>query len=273
MIDALEFAEVDVGIAVSDHPDAGTQLEKFCRGETPAIVPVAMAYGGTDAPRLSHLCVLTHYRSKAWLHQLFARAWRCSPGVAYDDDYCVAFCPDDVRLCAVVDALKEEQQAGIRLAQDEVVRDGDHGAPKDIIVVEDGELTRLTNRFEFATTPASEVEPAVPNRQDPKVARWTLLGMGYSATQVDRMLAAAVDQPVPEELTLQDRIEEASQQLEAYQRKTAFALARATGVQVASAHFELVNRRLKELIGKERSAYDEPDDTAAIATHAPRVRR
>lgn len=86
------------------------------------------------------------------------------------------------------------------------------------------------------------------------------------------MLAAVSQAPPANELTLAERIREKQHQLKAYQRRTAFLVARTLGVKATSTHFELVNRRMKASMGS-RDTFDESDFHEALAKHSPRIRR
>lgn len=274
MVRDLGFDARDVALVISDNAEAGDLLQAYCEGRIPVAVTVAMAYVGTDAPNMTHLCVLTHYRSKSWLHQLFARVWRRSPGIEYEDDYCVAFCPDDERLVTVVDELRAAQQVGV-LASEEP-DEGDEpradGASREAapIVVERSALTELRHTFALGGSGGDVAVPRGAVVPDAGMTREVLRLQGYSDRQIAAMLGALNLEREADERPLFERLESLAGQLERYQRKTAFLLSQSSG---RPPDFRKVNSELKvRMGGKERDRFTEADYTAALAVHAPQVR-
>jgi superfamily II DNA or RNA helicase len=229
LLSDLGFSPEEVALVISDNPESTALLERFCSGRIPVAITVAMAYVGTDAPKMSHLCVLTHYRSKAWLHQLFARVWRCCPGVDYGDDYCVAYCPDDPDLVEVVERIREMQQIGVRVSeeQQEPVRTGTAPSPAASVVVEASELTTLRHRFEFVGD-ADEVVRQARSRPSPEQTATLLRGLGYVEPEISRMLAVS-DVVTRDIRPLPERLARLAEELERYQRRTAYLVADARG--------------------------------------------
>jgi len=273
MIRDLGFDAHDVALVISDNAEAGDLLQAYCDGRIPVAVTVAMAYVGTDAPNMTHLCVLTHYRSKSWLHQLFARVWRRSPGIEYENDYCVAFCPDDERLVAVVDELRAAQQVGILASKELNDREARlDGTPHETapIVVEKSALTELRHTFALGGSSGDVAVSRSAGIPDADMTRDVLRLHGYSDRQIGAMLGALQLERGVDERPLVERLESLAAQLERYQRKTAFLVSQNTG---RPPDFRKVNSELKlRMGGKERDRFTEADYTSALAVHAPQVR-
>lgn len=274
MLDELRLDSREIGLVVSEERESRAILQDYCDGRLSVIITVAMAYVGTDAPYTTHLCVLTHYRSKPWLHQMFARAWRLCPGMAYEQDYAVAFCPDDPMLIAVVDELKRAQQVGVLAARDAEQREAQRRASMrepNPLIIESSQLTAFRHRREFAATGDMEVRREVSRTLPPvETTRGALRALGYDAAAIAVMLAAA--EPARPEATLQERLAELGERLETYQRRTAFIVAdhRASGLRP---DFHEVNRLLKDAMGGvAREAWSEADFEMALLTHAPAIR-
>lgn len=70
-----------------------------------ALVTVAMAYEGMDAPDVTHIACLTHIRSKPWVEQMAARACRAQSGVPRG----YVYGPDDRLLRSVFEEIEGDQ--------------------------------------------------------------------------------------------------------------------------------------------------------------------
>ena len=86
-----------VRLATSDERDAHETLAAYrLRSEPSALVTVAMAYEGLDAPEVAVVAALTHIRSRPWLEQMVARATRVDPHAGpYEGQRALVFHPDD----------------------------------------------------------------------------------------------------------------------------------------------------------------------------------
>ncbi len=86
-----------VRLATSDERDAHETLATYrLRPEPSALVTVAMAYEGLDAPEVAVVAALTHIRSRPWLEQMVARATRVDPNAGpYEGQRALVLHPDD----------------------------------------------------------------------------------------------------------------------------------------------------------------------------------
>ena len=86
-----------VALAVSDERGAHEALAAFrLTPEPSALVTVAMAYEGLDAPEVAVVAALTHIRSRPWLEQMVARATRVDPNAGpYEAQRALVLHPDD----------------------------------------------------------------------------------------------------------------------------------------------------------------------------------
>lgn len=102
---------VHSGLAISDEPEAHSQVQSFRESVLPALVSVQMAYEGLDVPAISHLICLTHIRSRPWIEQALARAWRATPNKIE----CHAFVPQDPMMVDIVQAIEADQQKVLQI--------------------------------------------------------------------------------------------------------------------------------------------------------------
>lgn len=109
-----QIGENRIALAISDENKAAKRVKQFRQSEKDIMVTVAMAYIGVDAPRISHLCCLTSYRSPSWLRQMLARAWRISPDVSdySKEQYAVCFVPNDPKWKKAIEAIKRAKSIG-----------------------------------------------------------------------------------------------------------------------------------------------------------------
>jgi len=85
------------------------------RKQYECLVTVGMAYEGLDVPDISHLVALTFTRSKAWITQMIARAWRVDyqgvkKGYTWAMQRAFLFVPDDKGMNDILDKLRKEQK-------------------------------------------------------------------------------------------------------------------------------------------------------------------
>ncbi|WP_442918988.1 DEAD/DEAH box helicase [Methylobacterium sp. WSM2598] len=106
----------DARIAVSSEPEAHAALASFRLAPEPAaLVTVAMAYEGLDAPEVAVVAALTHIRSRPWLEQMIARATRVDPQAGpYGEQHAVVFHPDDPLFARFRARIEAEQGAAAR---------------------------------------------------------------------------------------------------------------------------------------------------------------
>jgi superfamily II DNA or RNA helicase len=96
---------IDVLIAHSDDEESEKNIRMMRDGKATAIVTVAMAYEGMDAPRITHIGALTYYRTKPWIDQMIARGVRRYK----NKSRCYVFCPDDPMLVEIIELIRQEQ--------------------------------------------------------------------------------------------------------------------------------------------------------------------
>lgn len=102
---------VHSGLAISDEPEAHSQVQSFRESVLPALVSVQMAYEGLDVPAISHLICLTHIRSRPWIEQALARAWRATGNKIE----CHAFVPQDPMMVDIIQSIEADQQKVLQL--------------------------------------------------------------------------------------------------------------------------------------------------------------
>lgn len=104
--------------ATDDAPAAIAIIDRFKGDKGPecdALATVAMAYVGMDCPAVTHMAVLTRYRSKPWIEQMIGRATRFDPraGLSWDDQRAFIFVPDDAKMNAIIADILAEQIAAL----------------------------------------------------------------------------------------------------------------------------------------------------------------
>lgn len=97
-------------IAVSDDgDDAKIAIDRFkgkARPHCDILVSVAIAYEGLDVKEITHVALLTKYRSRPWVEQAISRANRAAEGKTHG----YVYAPDDPSLRAILDKIEHEQQ-------------------------------------------------------------------------------------------------------------------------------------------------------------------
>jgi superfamily II DNA or RNA helicase len=119
---ALKFLQkmgIDADIATSEQTDAHLTIERFRHKEKPylkAIVTVAMAYEGMDAPAADVLCCLTHIRSKEWIEQMIHRVTRNDRNnpLPWEHQFATIFAPKDKFFLDIMAKIKAEQAPFVR---------------------------------------------------------------------------------------------------------------------------------------------------------------
>lgn len=276
--------------------DAMTKLDCFCENKSmpgsnkPVIgaVTVAMAYVGTDAPDVTHLCCLTNYRSAPWLHQMIGRAWRLysDKTIPYEDQYCVVFAPDDPLWQSAIEDLKRLQQAGIIMMSKDTQEEqetGDeqkNGEANDIIV-DWSKLTSLYHKYEFifdkAKTRQAVLDPSdakasniIPNRNNLEAL---LHNAGLNVDEISVMLSALEYIRTHDGKSVKQRNIEASDDLEGYQRKTVKILEQLLGRKAHEGKnlYAIVNGELKRWTN-QRDELNPQEKRRALANVAPKIR-
>ena len=94
---------INTGIAISDETRSLAAIKSFREGGYEAMVTVAMAYEGMDAPRCTHLVHLGGYRSVPWLTQCIARVWRAGRPIK---PFCALFTPADPLMTRAIESIR-----------------------------------------------------------------------------------------------------------------------------------------------------------------------
>lgn len=132
---------VHSGLAISDEPEAHSQVQSFRESVLPALVSVQMAYEGLDVPAISHLICLTHIRSRPWIEQAMARAWRATPSKIE----CHAFVPQDPMMVDIIQSIEADQQRVLQIKTERQASAGSGNKNRDRLTVPIGsELDTVT---------------------------------------------------------------------------------------------------------------------------------
>ena len=94
---------IKTGLAISDEAKSLSVIKAYRNVEFEALVTVAMAYEGMDAPKCTHLVHLGLYRSVPWLTQCIARAWRAGQPLK---PHCVLFTPADPLMAQAIETIR-----------------------------------------------------------------------------------------------------------------------------------------------------------------------
>lgn len=112
-IKRLRQPHISVALAISDEgAEAQESIKLFRQQKRDVLVTVGMAYEGLDAPKISHIALLTHVRARPWIEQVLGR------GVRRDGQHkakCFIYAPDDPWLRDVIARIKAEQEPYVRL--------------------------------------------------------------------------------------------------------------------------------------------------------------
>lgn len=113
----LQYLKVMTGLKVriatsEDSPEAAENIKALKSGKVDALVTVAMAYEGLDAPSISHIACLTNIRTEEWITQMAARAVRIDPQAGpYEAQQAHIFAPNDPMMLEISRKIEAEQQA------------------------------------------------------------------------------------------------------------------------------------------------------------------
>jgi superfamily II DNA or RNA helicase len=115
-------------IATSDDDKAIEIIKEFKFGSLNLLVSVAMIYEGFDSRPLTHVILLTRFRSVSWIEQVIARAVRIDPEAGpYHTQQGFIFAPDDPLFRSVVDIIKHEQIQSAKSTDPAEGRSGSEG--------------------------------------------------------------------------------------------------------------------------------------------------
>lgn len=288
------FSPDEVVLVTSADEDPKGKLAAFKKNQpyNGASVPVriaitvAMAYVGMDAPDISHICVLTFYRSAPWIHQMLARAWRLYQmlhNIPYDKQYCVAFVPPDRRLDEIIAKIRDSIRVGWREPK-ENSGDGGGGEP-DTTIVEYGKLIEQWRKF--ALDPESMRARARDLGYDKDLIdleklRDVLMVQGLPGDVVAEMMAVATMRlsNTPKTRNPQEQYEYDRSKLEQYQAETVnqlmilFGWPYQTEKDKWQATKIYVSARLKENFnGRAVKELDADEMSRALDNVAPRLRQ
>lgn len=152
----VERHRLDAVIAVAEDEDAHTTLSTFRgnknkAGPHDALVTVAMASVGFDVPCITHMVYLSNIRSIPYAVQVMMRAGRADPqasamGAPPSAQRGFVWCPDDRRMRAVIQWLKNEQRRGARESMEEESSGDDKGSTesRDVFIPLSAKPTRVS---------------------------------------------------------------------------------------------------------------------------------
>jgi len=139
-----KYPDIRFFLAISDTGDAHTKIDEFKACKEPAfLVTVAIAYEGLNVPNISHILALTYYRSKGWIHQMLARAWRKTEW----KDLCHAWVPKDEMMTRIIEKLSKEQMDYFESSPGVVCGPGGGGGVGEKIVPIGSRMTTLETRY------------------------------------------------------------------------------------------------------------------------------
>lgn len=98
-------------IAISDDPKSSDYITIFRDSKAPWLVAVRMVSEGVDIPRLRIGVYATNITSEVFFRQALGRLVRMQP--EYDDQDAYLYLPEDVRLLAYAQQIKQERQHAI----------------------------------------------------------------------------------------------------------------------------------------------------------------
>jgi hypothetical protein len=126
-----QYPQIDVRIAISDEGAASTAvLKDFCRGRGEVVITVGKAYVGMDAPRISHIALLTYIRQRGWIEQAISRGVRINPDASagsWSRQRCRVYSPRDPLLLEIIREIEADQQQAIEEQIEDEESDGKEG--------------------------------------------------------------------------------------------------------------------------------------------------
>lgn len=202
----LRQKNINAEVAISDKRDSCLSIERFREKKVECLVTVAMAYEGLDVPSVTHLAVLTGYRSVPWLLQAFARAWRANGS----KDRCWAFVPDDPKMNRTIQAIRDEQEAIVRHI--EPFGDGGGGQPQLILPISGSVAEIRTDMLDAglvqdeATAKAIQALENLGLPLDHPLKEQIEQGLRAHQAEKQRVLSSSKMTPKEEELALRNNI-------------------------------------------------------------------
>jgi superfamily II DNA or RNA helicase len=102
-------------MATSHNPIDAVKAIKEFKKNLDLLITIAMAYEGMDVPEISHVCCLTHIRSKPWIEQMIARGVRINKKAGpYSRQTCYVFAPADIKFLKIAEQIEKEQINAIK---------------------------------------------------------------------------------------------------------------------------------------------------------------
>lgn len=188
-------------VALSDDGDAAlAAIRDFQERSDPKILlTVAMAYEGLNVPAITHGICLTAYRSRPWLEQMFARAWRAVPG----KERCFWWVPDDPMMNTVIKQIHDDSESAVVMSRRESGGEGKSSSDGPDAFVPLGSETNETR------TSGLGVEVKYSLDQQQALDIWKARGLPEDSPVVQAFLAAIAAAPVqhsvPEQKTYREQ--------------------------------------------------------------------
>jgi Helicase conserved C-terminal domain len=139
------YPNVKAAVAVSDDgSDASKAIKGYRLGKTDLLITVGMAYEGLDLPRMTHVVVLTQFRTTEYIEQTLGRITRVDEKAgAWHTQRGFAFLPQDPLMLAIRDRIEAEQATALQNVGQHpgLGLGGGGGSPSNGILPIDGALT------------------------------------------------------------------------------------------------------------------------------------
>lgn len=106
----------DAAKATHEDDDADDVIKAFAeRADRRVLVTVQKTYEGLDVPAITHLICLTHIRSRPWIEQMLARAWRYDSAAGpWESQRAYVWAPDDLPFVEIARRIEAEDVAAAR---------------------------------------------------------------------------------------------------------------------------------------------------------------
>jgi superfamily II DNA or RNA helicase len=119
MAEMIRERNFNCGISTTEHDPKDEAIADFKRGVTDVLVTVGKAYEGLDVPKVTHICALTHIRSRPWIEQMLNRCTRvCEFYGPYQHQSGYAFVPDDQEMRSIIEEIRREQVDALQWPED-----------------------------------------------------------------------------------------------------------------------------------------------------------
>lgn len=260
----------DVEIATYKEEDADDAIKRFQEGKTAVLVTVAKAYEGLDAPAITHIACLTEIRSRPWIEQMIARAWRYDREAGpWITQRAFVWAPDDTHFQQCIQRIDDEQQEAIRQEENgptdprAVHGDNNQSTPERIIITPVDSAATQALKSSIGTAPGipdtAEMEAAISiaGSLDGKYPLDTVLEIVRKHNEVTRQPTVS---PVAARQTSSDAFDELrpQQRLDALKSNLASAVAAAARKMAGDnesmrGHYNMViNAELKRFYGDRK---------------------